>query len=149
MPSRISCLRAGVALATSFLSITWAGVAVAQSAANVAQDFLTKIESGNTTAAFEMLAASASRGRSEADLKAPSRNPESVRKVAFEGPIDSAEVGQHSPGRYVIVCMLDIPRGSGAITSIAVTLVMDASSQPRIADYRYGSHPVPACASRI
>ena len=122
MPSRISCLRAGVALATSFLSITWAGVAVAQSAANVAQDFLTKIESGN---------------------------PESVRKVAFEGPIDSAEVGQHGPGRYVIVCMLDIPRGSGAITSIAVTLVMDASSQPRIADYRYGSHPVPACASRI
>ena len=96
-----------------------------------------------------MLAASASRGRSEADLKAPSRNPESVRKVAFEGPIDSAEVGQHGPGRYVIVCMLDIPRGSGAITSIAVTLVMDASSQPRIADYRYGSHPVPACASRI
>ena len=149
MQSRIFYLRATVALAASFLSITWADVAVAQSAANVAQDFLNKIESGNTTEAFEMLAASARRGRSKADLKAPSRNPDNVRKVAFEGPVDAVEVGQHGPGRYVIVCMLDVPKGSGAITSIAVTLVMDASSQPRIADYRYGSHPVPACASRI
>lgn len=150
MSSRISYVRAPLALAASLLAFTGAGPAAAQSAANVAQDFLNKIENGNTGEAFEMLAPSARHGRSAADLTAPSRNPESMRKVAFQGPIDAKEVGQEAPGRYFIVCMLDAPKGSGAITSIAVTVVIDPqSSQPRIADYRYGSHPAPACASRV
>jgi len=141
---------ASLRFSLALLALSFAGPAAALSPAGVAEDFLNKIESGNTVEAFGMLTASAKRGRSAADMKAPPRQPDLIRRVAFQGPIDPNEAGQQDPGKYFIVCMIDVPQGSGAVTNIAVTVAADPdSSQLRIADYRYDSHPAPACASRM
>lgn len=116
----------------------------------VALDFLNKLESGRTREAYRLLTVSARHAYSISALKAPRREPGAYRKVMFEGPVSHSDVQQRAAGRYYIVCMIDAPKGGGAVTHIAVTVMADpVDSQWRVADYRYDSRQHPACASRV
>ena len=116
----------------------------------VALEFLNRLESGRTAEAYRMLTANARNTYSLSALKAPRRDPGVYRKVMFEGPVSQFDTQQRAAGRYYIVCIIDAPKGGGAVTHIAVTVMTDpVDSQLHVADYRYDSRQHPACASRV
>jgi hypothetical protein len=119
--------------------------------AAAASEFLARLESGRYDQARLLLDPATQHAVSVQILaaNAPRSNGMMTRRIAYEGPISMVAAQAKRPGRFYVLCYLDLPRGrSGTVRHVGVILVQVLAGW-RVSDYRYQSVPHPACSGHV